>query len=201
LRAESHPNLKTSIYTFGGFPVTRISKHLKPRCLDVQPDIVVLQFASSDLVVPIHPHHPSNLVHRDVPVQSPKMVDWCRWQMQGFIGDLRGLHPITPLETYLQTMEKIVRSLKEHQIIPVALSPFIFGSRRSDRLARAAAGRLQAMLAALPGAVYVDAYSALNSHPRRKMLLKDGTHLSLAGHQVVAEVLAPCLKTLVAMAA
>lgn len=49
LRKESAHHLIPSIYTFGGFPVTRIPKHLAARCLAANPDIVVVQFASSDL--------------------------------------------------------------------------------------------------------------------------------------------------------
>lgn len=196
LRTATGRNVVPSIFTFGGFPVTRVPRHLKARCLDAHPDIVVIQFASSDLVVPVHHHSGSSRpVHHEVSTQMPQAMDLGRWWLQGLIGEVRRLNPVTPLETYLQTLEQIVRALREHQIIPVVLSPFIFGARRSDRLARVAAGRLQTMLAALPGVVYVDAYSPLARQPRRKMLLKDGTHLSLAGQLVVAEALLPCLKT------
>jgi lysophospholipase L1-like esterase len=196
LRSATPHQLVPGIYTFGGFPVTRVPKHLKARCLDTHPDIVVLQFASSDLVVPIHREHRtnSNLVHRAVSVQMPTTVDWCRWQLQGLLGDLRRLEPVTPLETYLATMEQIAGTLLEHGITPVVLSPFVFGAARSDRLARAATRQLSAPLSARPGIFYVDAYAALDRFSRRQMLLKDGSHLSLAGHRVVAEALVPHLK-------
>lgn len=199
LQIKRGSGIVSSSYTFGGFPVTRVPRHLKARCLDKHPHIVVLQFASSDLIVPIHKHHHgSEPVHRDVSEKLPSISDWFRWQIQGLIGDIRRLPPVTPLETYLQTMEQLVRTLSEHQIIPVVLSPFVFGGWRSDRFARTAAGRLQKLLSSFPGAIYVDAHAALNRHPRRKMLLKDGSHLSRAGHQIVAEVLLPGLETAVA---
>jgi lysophospholipase L1-like esterase len=94
-------------------------------------------------------------------------------------------------------MTQLARTLLANQVIPVILSPFIFGGGRSDRLARDCAGRLQQALAALPQAVYVDAYSEMDQHPRRRMLLADGSHLSLAGQRVVGEVLYPALKNLV----
>jgi lysophospholipase L1-like esterase len=187
----------TTQFTFGGFPVTRVPKHLKARCLDARPDVVVIQFGSSDLVVPLRPNHDrsGHLVHRAVSDAMPGMMDWCRWQFQGLIGDLRQLKPVTPVEEYLQTMEKMTRAMLENGIVPVVMSPFVFGAGRSDWMARTAARRLQTMITALPGAVYVDAYAALARHPRRQMLLRDGTHLSLAGHRVVAETLRPHLQT------
>jgi lysophospholipase L1-like esterase len=41
----------------------------------------------------------------------------------------------------------------------------------------------------------------LDQHPHHEMLLADGTHLSLAGHQVVADTLFPSLKKLLLEAA
>ena len=196
LRQTTGQPVLTTEFTFGGFPVTRVPKHLKPRCLDAHPDVVVMQFASSDMVVPLKSHHDRSgrPVHQKVSDQMPGAGDWCRWQLQGLIGDLRQLKPVTPVEEYLQTMQKMTQAMLESGIVPVVMSPFVFGAGRSDWVARTAARRLQTMIAALPGAIYVDAYAALNRHPRRQMLLKDGTHLSLAGHRVVADALRPVLQ-------
>jgi len=51
-------------------------------------------------------------------------------------------------------------------------------------------------MAQIPKAVFVDAYTALNEHPRSRMLLRDGSHLSLEGQSVVADALFPHLKNL-----
>jgi len=198
LRTDTPHQITSSLYTFGGFPITRVPKHLKPRCLDARPDIVVLQFASSDLVVPIRRkhdhHHGQRPVHHEVTTRTANTRDLWRWRLQGLIGDLRQLTPVTPVETYLQTLQQIISSLREHNITPVVISPFVFGGWRSDRIARSAAGQLRQLLASKPDIFYVDAYAALDRHPRRKMLLHDGTHLTLAGQQVVANALLPALK-------
>ena len=193
--ATPHPLLPL-VYTFGGFPVTRVPRHLRARCLDEHPDIVVLQFASSDLVVPVR-HQPgsSRPVHHEVRPQPPRFLDRAQWQIQGLIGDVLQSPPVTPLAAYLETMENLVHTLREQRIVPVVMSPFIFGAGRSDRLARRAAEELPVRLAAQPGTVYVDAYAELARRPRREMLLRDGAHLSLAGQRVVAGVLVPALKT------
>lgn len=109
--------------------------------------------------------------------------------MRGTIGDVLRLAPVTNPDIYLETMNQIVRAISEHQAIPVVLSPFVFGGQRSDRLARACVPRLQKVVAAIPRAHYVDVYAALDKHPRRRMLLADGTHLSLEGQAIVGECL------------
>ena len=198
LRLETRNNLITSQFTFGGFPVTRVPRHLRPRCLDARPDIVVLQFATSDLIVPIRKERGSMPKQRKVLAHPARLRHWLRWRCRGLLVDVLRLPPVTPVDVYLQTMEQLARSLVGNQIVPVVLSPFVFGGQRSNRFARDCTRRLGQMVTSLPGAVYVDAYSALDAHPRREMLLSDGTHLSLAGHRVVADALFLSLKNLIA---
>jgi len=145
LQKQSVHKVITSQFTFGGFPVTRVPKHLKPRCLDFHPQIVVLQFGTSDLIVPLrqHHHHGSTPVHRNVSTANPVLTDRLRWQVQSFVGNALGLAPVTMPEVYLQTMEQIIRALAEQNIIPVVLSPFVFGGQRSDRIARDCAVKLK----------------------------------------------------------
>lgn len=200
LRPETECRVVDSIYTFGGFPITRVPKHLAARCLNIRPHIVVMQFASSDLVVPVrrqpdrHNHgHGGRPVHHVVTVDPPKSADVWRWRLQGLLGDIRQLAPVTPPEAYLQTVQQIVQTLREHEIVPIVVLPFVFGGWRSDRLARQAADQLRSRLQ-LPSVYQVDAYAALDQHPRQNILLGDGAHLSLFGHQVVAEALYPVLK-------
>ena len=200
LRKQTEINLVSSVFTLGGFPITRVPKHLHPRCLAANPDIVVLQFASSDLIVPLRKHHHSGSsypVHRKVSTNLPAFGDRLKWHCQSLIGDGLRLKPVTPPEIYLETMHSLVLTLVKHHVMPVVLSPFVFGGRRSDKIARDCGGRLQQIINSMPNAVYVDAYSALDRQPRWQMLLSDGSHLSLEGQKVVAEALFPCLKRLV----
>ena len=202
LRRETRHHLLPSQFTFGGFPITRVAKHLAARGLAAKPHVVVLQFGSSDLVVPLRRRHKSHgdgisAVSRTVSANSPSGLDQLKWQVRGLVGDGLALKSVTPPETYLATLVQLAQTLLDHQVLPVVMSPFVFGDRRSDRLARDCARRLQDLLAALLKAVYVDAYSALDRQPRSRMLLSDGSHLSLAGHQVVGQCLFTSLKQLV----
>jgi lysophospholipase L1-like esterase len=185
----------------GGFPIHRIPKHLEARCLAAQPDIVVLQFGTSDLVVPIRRRHRSDgsisAAHRSTSANPPTQLDRVKWYFRGLLGDALNLSTVTPPEVYLENMNLLTRTLLEHQVIPVVLSPFIFGGQRSDRIARDCVERLRQSVAALPRAVYVDAYAALDRQPRWRMLLGDGTHLSIEGQKVVGDALYLSLKDVV----
>jgi len=200
LRAETPHPIVDSLFTMGGFPVTRVPKHFAARCLAAQPHIVVLQFGSTDLVVPLrrHHHHGSQTpIHGQVSPQLPDAFDRLKWAFRSVVGAALGLPSVTPPATYVATMTQLARTLAEHGVTPVVLSPFVFGSRHSDRIARDCVERLRQELAAVPAAVFVDVYAALDREPRRRMLLRDGSHLSLAAQRVVADVLFPVLKRLV----
>jgi lysophospholipase L1-like esterase len=199
---ESNRKIVISSYTLDGFPITRVPKHLGSRCAAANPNIVVIQFATSDLVVPLRRkrnRHSGGIsaAKRTVSNKPPNLTNRLVWKFQGLIGDWLRLSPVTPLKVYLETMQGIARTLLDHGIIPVVMSPFVFGGTRSDRFARACNLRLKQSLATLPQAVYVDAYSNLDRHPRHRMLLSDGTHLSLSGHKIVADVLFPLLQSIV----
>lgn len=194
LRNESKRTIDSSSYTLDGFPITRVPKHLASRCIAANPSIVVIQFATSDLIVPLRRKRNRqsggiSAAQRSVSNTSPNLIHRLNWQVQGLVGDALRLTSVTPPELYLETMQGIARTLVEHQILPVVMSPFIFGGRRSDRFARECTGNLERALAKIPQASFVDAYSSLARHPRHRMLLSDGTHLSLAGHRIVADVL------------
>lgn len=201
LRKETAHNIISSLFTMGGFPINRIPKHLESKCLAARPDIVVLQFGTSDLVVPVRRQRRSDgsisAAHRSTSANPATQFDRLKWLSQGFLGDVFRLMPVTPPEIYLENMKLLTQTLLEHQVIPVVLSPFVFGGQRSDRITRDCAGRLQQSVAALPKAVYVDAYAALDRHPRWRMLLGDGTHLSIEGQKVVGDALFLCLKKLI----
>ncbi len=201
LRQETALTVTASMFTLGGFPVPRVLRHLESKCLAFHPDIVVLQFGATDLVVPLRRKKnrdgSTSAAFHGRSADPATLISRVRWQFQGWVGDLLQLEPVTPVGAYLETKGEIIRTLLAHNIIPVVVSPFVFGSRRSDRNARYCAGRLQELLATLPKAYFVDAYAALDRHPRHRMLLADGGHLSLAGQQVVGDELLAVLKRIV----
>ena len=201
LRQETKRPITTSMFTLGGFPITRTPKYLVSKCMAFRPDIVVLQFGATDLVVPLRRKKNRDgttaAAFHGWSAASATLIARMRWQFQGLVGDILKLEPVTPVEIYLETMAELVVTLLENNIVPVVVSPFVFGSRRSDQNACYCAGRLKELLTILPKAYFVDAHSALDRHPRHRMLLADGGHLSLAGQRVVADELLAVLKNLV----
>ena len=201
LRHETKKPITSSIFTMGGFPITRVPRHLEKRCMVFHPNIVVLQFGATDLVVPVRRKKnrdgTTSAVFHGRSVAPATLISRTRWLFQGLVGDMLKLDSVTPVELYLETMAGLVRTLLENNIVPVVVSPFVFGSRRSDRNSRFCAGRLQELLATLPRAHHVDAYTALDRHPRHRMLLADGGHLSLLGQQVVSDELLGVLKRII----
>jgi len=185
--------ITSTVHTMGGFPVTRVVKHFKARCVDAKPkaDVVLLQFGTCDLMV--HTRRRREPSSRKPSTRPTNLADQLKWRLQGFVGDALRLRPVTAPEIYAETMLQLVRTLLEHRIVPVVLSPFVLGSRRSDGMARDGTARLKEALAGVPAAVYAEVYSALDAQPRRKMLLGDGAHLSIRGQEVVAEALRPHL--------
>ena len=88
-----------------------------------------------------------------------------------------------------QNFDGLSKAFREVGVLNVPLAATTAAARDCTR-------QLGQIVASLPGAVYVDAYAALDQHPHHEMLLADGIHLSLAGHQVVADTLFPSLKKL-----
>ena len=208
LRKETTHNLIPSQFVLEGFPITRAKKYLESKCLATNPDIVVAQFAASDLIVSIRSWYNRRLNStvksssfrvgpRIMSANPPTRFDRLRWLFQGAVGDVMRMAPVTPPEIFVESMTQFTRALLEHQVVPVILSPFVFGGLRSDRIARDCANRLRQAVVTMPKAVFVDAYAALDRHPRSLMLLADGMHLSLEGHKVVGEALFLRLKDIV----
>jgi lysophospholipase L1-like esterase len=191
LRQESGQDISAAIDTLGGLPVPQALQHLPSRCLDWQPDIVVLQFGSSDLLVPVRKNRHLRQAGSPTGVAPHRagLVHLLKWRARGLVGDLLQLKSVTLPEIYLDTMDQMIRTVAAHSAIPVVMSPFVLGSQRSDRIARRCVARLEKVAAAVPTAYYVEAYSALDKFPRREILLKDGKHLTIQGQVVVAELL------------
>lgn len=199
LRKETSQKIIPSVYTLGGFPVPRVLKHLQPRCLADHPDVVVVQFGSSDLVVPVRKKRHTNRLAAGtaVPATPATLAYQLRWRLRGLIGDVFQLNPVTSPALYLSSMSRMVEAIAASQAIPVVLSPFVFGAQRSNRIARQCVPMLRQAVECVPMARYMDVYSALDRFPRREILLSDGTHLTLKGQAILGECLFTALSQIV----
>ena len=85
----------------------------------------------------------------------------------------------------------MVDSLLSFGAYPIVFTPFVFDNFLSDAWARCYSSDLVDDFAGRADVCVIDGWQLLAQYPRNQMLLHDGFHPSLSGH----EVLAQCLKT------
>ncbi len=198
------------IVAMGGFPVARAQKHFSKRILSQRPDVVVLQFGSTDANAPLrrgigvrrlfkkhvritHPFNQTVPAQNGVSPLPPLAIDLVKWQLRSLGSELLLVQPTTPLETYLTAILKMVDECREANCIIIVLSPFVMGSSRSNRFARHYAHALKEQINNIPGACFLDAHRLLSQQPRSKMLLRDGFHLSPEAHKRLGSALGELL--------
>lgn len=185
------------VVAMGGFPVHRARKHLAKRVLLHQPDIVVLQFGSTDASAPLrnnfisrrHLHDAAHPPEKIAP-QPPAAKDIWKWKLRSFASELLLVPPLTPLNTYQDAVLEMVQACRASGSKVVVVSPFVMGSGRSNRFSRRYTRALQEKLSKVSQVRFVDAHALLSQAPRRRMLLKDGFHLSAEAHQKLGATLA-----------
>lgn len=188
------------VVAMGGFSVPRAHKHFAKKVLSHRPDIVVLQFGSTDASAPLR----NNIISRrklhkgshslgKVPALPPTSRDVWKWRLRSLASGLMRVPPLTPLDLYLEAMLGMAEECQAAGSRAVVVSPFIMGSGHSDRFARRYAQALKNRLLKSPQVQFLDAYALLSPWPRRQMLLQDGFHLSAEAHQKVGAALAGML--------
>lgn len=192
------------VVAMGGFPVDRARKHLAKKVLSHRPDIIVLQFGSTDASAPLRNNFISRRkLHKrahspeKVSTLPPASRDLWKWKLRSLASGLMRVPPLTPLESYLEAMLGMVEECLAAGSRVVVVSPFIMGSGHSDRFARRYAQALKNRLLKFPRVQVLDAYAVLSPWPRRQMLLQDGFHLSAEAHQKVGAALAGIIAEIV----
>ena len=191
------------IVAMGGFPADRARKHLAKKVLTPRPDIVVLQFGSTDASAPLrngfglrHQYSRNDsAVRGKVSARSAAPLDLVKWQLRNLASELLLVPPIAPLDNYLATLLSMVDECRAAGSAVVVVSPFVMGGGRSNRFARNYTHALAKQLPRTPGVYFLDAHALLSPWPRRTMLLRDGFHLSAEAHQILGAALSESLVT------
>jgi hypothetical protein len=182
-------------FSFGGFPAPRARKYLKSKVFGYRPRYIVIQLAALDALCPIR----NDAVKKHGPTSSQlKRASWSshlRWMIAALLGYVRGLEPVTPLSEYIPAIEGIIEACIAADMVPIVLTPFVYGSRYSMRNALIYAEVLRGLVAAKPGAHLVDCIEALRPYQKSQVLQHDGFHLSQAGHAIVGTAIAKCIAT------
>jgi lysophospholipase L1-like esterase len=87
-------------------------------------------------------------------------------------------------------MERMIDACISADVTPIALTPFVYGSRYSMRSGVTYASALRELISNKPGAVVVDCIEVLRPYPKRTILPHDGFHLSQKGHAAVGLAIA-----------
>ncbi|MDR3459443.1 MAG: SGNH/GDSL hydrolase family protein [Verrucomicrobiae bacterium] len=184
------------IVPMGGFPAARARKHFAKKVLARRPDIVLLQFGSTDASAPLRrafllrrllrkdPH-----VREQVSTASPSSTDLLKWRLRSLASDLLCVTPTSPLEEYLNAVCGMADEARLAGCSVVMLSPFVMGGTRSNRFARYYTLALALQADRLTDVYFLDAHALLSGFPRREMLLRDGFHLSPRAHEELAAAL------------
>ena len=189
------------IVAMGGFPADRAHKHLAKKVLAQRPDVVVLQFGSTDASAPLR--HGFGLRHlfprkdpyvrEQVSNQPPAPLDLVKWQLRNLASELLCVPPISPLNDYLPALLNMAYECCAAGSTVVVVSPFVMGGGRSNRFARYYTQALAEQLPQSPGVHFLDAHTLLSQSERREMLLRDGFHLSATAHQKLGAALGELL--------
>lgn len=189
--------LTFDIVAMGGFPAHRARKYLAKKVFPAKPDIVVLQFGSTDASAPLRnnslsrrqaggPARPAEKVSTGAPAPG----DILKWKLRSLASDLLRVPPLVPEDVYLEAVAGMVAECRAAGCKVVVVSPFVMGGGRSDRFAGRYTRALREKLSEISEVRFLDAHALLCQWPRGRMLLKDGFHLSPEAHQKLGAALA-----------
>ena len=201
LRDEGRRQVALESISMGGFPAQRACHHFAKRCLARRPDVVVLQFGSTDASAPLRNAfflrgslHNGSHSRGKVSDQPPSMKDLVKWRLRSLASDLLLVPSLSPLEDYLAAIQTMVAEGCAAGCDVVVVSPFVMGGGRSNRGARRYTRAQELRLRKFPRAHFLDAHDLLSRWPRRRMLLCDGFHLSPEAHQKLGRALAEMIE-------
>ena len=198
--------VETEIVALGGFTAPRVVRYLNDKVLAKKPAIVVLQFGATDTAIPLRKRLGSlsgtslSKASTQISGDPANGFNRLRWCVNGWVSELLSLQPVTEKRLYLDSIHSMVAQAQSAGARIVVISPFVSGYCRSNRYAKDYTRALQRELPSDAGVHLLDAHTELSQHPKRKVLCRDGFHLSQLGHELIASRLAPLLQALIAPA-
>ena len=121
--------------------------------------------------------------------QPYNLLSPLRWEIASVLGVIQKIEPITPLSIFIAAIERIVDDCLSAGMIPVVLSPFIFGSRYTTRNAVLYTNALHELYSRTKGMVFIDCIRVLATFRKSMILMNDGFHLSAAAHNLIGEAI------------
>jgi len=193
----------SQVISLGGFPAPRARKHLSHKVLESKPDYVVLQFGTTDSQCPIRTQKPlkAQADRVESPSAQPNSSDThhrkpttalspLRWELISLLGLLKRAQPITPLSSYIAAMGQMMLECRSAGVVPVVLSPFVYGSRYTMRHAVCYANALRDLQVTMAHGLLIDCIDSLAHISKSRILMHDGVHLSNYGQQLIGRAIA-----------
>jgi lysophospholipase L1-like esterase len=204
LHHSGYHKASCEVVSLGGFSAQRARKYLDAKVLRKKPGVVVLQFGSTDAQAPLRNNWLSRRLSRSKPRVAqvvsplpPTGLDLLKWRLRSLASNLLRVPPITPMETYRTVVLEMVQDCRAAGSRVVVVSPFVMGGERSNRFARGYAEALARSLPQVPEVQFLNAHALLSPQPRKRMLLRDGFHLSPEAHRMLGAALGLLLSELI----
>lgn len=207
---SSECETETSIVSLPGTTAPRASRVIRRKVQALVPDLVVLQFGSTDCDCPpislaktaskskvtkdnTTAASPSATNSKPTPVpplRSPLLFDRLRWFIASLLGLLFAASPYVPLDSYLDAMSSMLDTLGDDGVPVIMLSPFPFAMARTQFWARRFTDALHERFGGRPDVLVVDCLAPFAGCKPKDFLLSDGFHLNDKGHALLGEHLA-----------
>lgn len=169
-----------------------------------KPDIAVIQFGMDTLtsvrslfsfsIFPKKLNYESN--QRKKITSKAHSKNLLKWKILGFFSSLLKIKPLMNQELYMERLLETVAECHKRGIKVIMMTPFCLGNSWSNRLSKIYSEEVEK--ASLDHSfICLNSWKALSAQPLEKILLSDGHHLSIEGHQILSRVLQDKIQELI----
>jgi lysophospholipase L1-like esterase len=196
-QADTDTDIDLKVFGITSCPATKAAEQLKEKALSHHPDIVVLQFGQSDAKVAMkrlwHETFGGTRASSSNPPAVTEKLMTRRDRVDLFLRGCGGLivraQPVTPRADYRRSIAEVVEAVVATGAYAIVLTPFVFENFLADAWAHCYSYDLESDFAGRADVRVINVWDLLAEHPRGKMLLHDGLHLSRSAHALLAESL------------
>jgi len=196
-RAEMDTQIDLKVFGITSCPATKAVEQLEEKALSHHPDIVVLQFGQSDAKVAVKRLWRETFGGTRASSSNPPAVtekpmtrrDRIDLFLRGCGGLIVRAQPVTSRADYRRSIAEVIEAVVGTGAYAVVLTPFVFENFLADAWAHCYSCDLESDFAGRADVHVINVWNLLAEHPRGRMLLHDGLHLSRPAHEILAESL------------
>lgn len=194
----------SKVISLEGFTINRAKKYFSKKVLSLNPDLVILQFGSTDCFVDLKKNLYKNFKimkkfknqngSKEIskyPIDNninSKLTSICKFIIKLLLIKLFNSTPRTTLNDYIESLEYIINECNSLNIELMILSPFVIGDIVSNMYAKKYTMNIY-NLNHMHSFIFVNCHSLLIKHNIQDVLLKDGVHISTKSHLLIADLM------------